>query len=170
MPPAFYQLAREAHAHGSLFLVDSIQAGLRAPVIFRRRLPGFRGLDAPDMETYSGAQRRAVYPLSVLAVTEATAAIYKREPVRQHHDHREPARSTSPARCWRSSPRNCAPTSSNAAAEALAKLEALKAELPGLITKVRAPACCSRASSRRLFKGATAPVPARWLREHTASA
>ena len=40
--------------------------------------PGFENAEAPDMETYSKALNAGQYPLSVLAVTEPTAAIYKR--------------------------------------------------------------------------------------------
>ena len=47
----------DASAHGSLFLVDSIQAGLRAHgVLSIDRLPGLREASMPpDMETYSKA-------------------------------------------------------------------------------------------------------------------
>jgi acetylornithine/succinyldiaminopimelate/putrescine aminotransferase len=78
--PAFYAAARElTKAHGSLFLVDSIQAGLRAHgVLSIIDYPGFEKLEAPDMETYSKALNAGQYPLSVLAVTEKTAALYKK--------------------------------------------------------------------------------------------
>ena len=59
-------------AHGSLLLVDSIQAGLRAHgVLSIVDYPGFERLDAPDMETYSKALNAGQYPLSVLAVDRA---------------------------------------------------------------------------------------------------
>lgn len=78
--PEFYAAARElTKAHGSLFLVDSIQAGLRAHgVLSIVDYPGFESMQAPDMETYSKALNAGQYPLSVLAVTEKTAGIYKR--------------------------------------------------------------------------------------------
>ncbi|CAG1770795.1 partial Acetylornithine aminotransferase, partial [uncultured bacterium] len=52
--PEFYTTARElTRAHGSLLLIDSIQAGLRAHgVLSIVDYPGFEKLDAPDMETY----------------------------------------------------------------------------------------------------------------------
>src|SRR6185312_2404245 len=55
--PEFYAAARElTRSHGSLFLVDSIQAGLRAHgVLSIVDYPGFEKLDPPDMETYSKA-------------------------------------------------------------------------------------------------------------------
>lgn len=78
--PEFYAAARElTKAHGTLFLVDSIQAGLRAHgVLSVVDYPGFEGLEAPDMETYSKALNAGQYPLSVLAVTERAAALYRK--------------------------------------------------------------------------------------------
>ena len=77
VPVAFYNTARElTRGHGSLLLVDSIQAGLRATgYLSIVDYPGFEGIVAPDMETYSKALNAGQYPLSVLAVTEAAAAI-----------------------------------------------------------------------------------------------
>ncbi|MEO6137405.1 MAG: aminotransferase class III-fold pyridoxal phosphate-dependent enzyme, partial [Luteimonas sp.] len=72
VPPAFYAAARElTKVHGSLLLIDSIQAGLRAHgVLSIVDYPGFEGMEAPDMETYSKALNAGQYPLSVLAVNE----------------------------------------------------------------------------------------------------
>lgn len=76
--PEFYQRARELTAeHGSMFLVDSIQAGLRARgVLSIIDYPGFQALPPPDMEVYSKALNAGQFPLSVLAMTPATAALY----------------------------------------------------------------------------------------------
>jgi acetylornithine/succinyldiaminopimelate/putrescine aminotransferase len=76
----FYDLARKlTREHGSLLLVDSIQAGLRAQgVLSIVDYPGFEGIDPPDMETYSKALNAGQYPLSVLAITEETADIYQK--------------------------------------------------------------------------------------------
>jgi len=78
--PEFYSAARRlTEAHGSLFLVDSIQAGLRAHgVLSITSYPGFEKLPAPDMETFSKALNAGQYPLSVLAVSERTAALYRK--------------------------------------------------------------------------------------------
>ncbi|AKS42219.1 aminotransferase class III-fold pyridoxal phosphate-dependent enzyme [Wenzhouxiangella marina] len=78
--PEFYALARElTRAHGSLLLVDSIQAGLRTQgVLSIVDYPGFEGLEAPDMETYSKALNAGQYPLSVLAMNERAAGIYRK--------------------------------------------------------------------------------------------
>ncbi|MGB5334161.1 MAG: aminotransferase class III-fold pyridoxal phosphate-dependent enzyme [Woeseiaceae bacterium] len=78
--PAFYQRARElTREHGTVFVVDSIQAGLRAQgVLSVVDYPGFSGLDAPDMESYSKALNAGQYPLSVLALSDACASAYRR--------------------------------------------------------------------------------------------
>ena len=77
--PAFYQRARDlTREHGSMFVVDSIQAGLRAHgVLSVVDYPGFETLDEPDMESYSKALNAGQYPLSVLALSEKAAATYR---------------------------------------------------------------------------------------------
>lgn len=77
--PEFYQRARQlCTAHGTLLMIDSIQAGLRAHgVLSIVDYPGFRDLPAPDMETYSKALNAGQYPLSVVAMTADTAALYR---------------------------------------------------------------------------------------------
>tara|TARA_R110002096_G_scaffold161007_3_gene327378 strand:+ start:25441 stop:26955 length:1515 start_codon:yes stop_codon:yes gene_type:complete len=77
--PAFYARARElTRANGTMLVVDSIQAGLRARgVLSIVDYPGFRDLDAPDMESYSKALNAGQYPLSVLALSAETAALYQ---------------------------------------------------------------------------------------------
>lgn len=80
LPPAFYAAARRlTREHGSLLLVDSIQAGLRTHgVLSIVDYPGFEDLPAPDMETYSKALNAGQFPLSVLAVNERAAALYRK--------------------------------------------------------------------------------------------
>ena len=77
--PAFYKRARELTLeHGAMLVVDSIQAGLRAQgVLSVVDYPGFEGLDAPDMESYSKALNAGQFPLSVLALSERAAATYR---------------------------------------------------------------------------------------------
>lgn len=77
--PQFYRRARElTEAHGTLLLVDSIQAGLRAHgVLSIVDYPGFRDLPPPDMETYSKALNAGQYPLSVLALQGRAAGLYQ---------------------------------------------------------------------------------------------
>jgi len=78
--PEFYSEARRlTREHGALMLVDSIQAGLRAHgVLSVVDYPGFEDQEAPDMETYSKALNAGQYPLSVLAMTKETAALYRK--------------------------------------------------------------------------------------------
>ncbi|TFH66664.1 MAG: aminotransferase class III-fold pyridoxal phosphate-dependent enzyme [Gemmatimonadales bacterium] len=77
--PEFYAAARElTEAHGSLLLMDSIQAGLRTTGnLSVVDYPGFEGLPAPDMETYSKAMNAGQYPVSVLAMNERAAKLYR---------------------------------------------------------------------------------------------
>lgn len=76
----FYKAARAlTESHGTLLLVDSIQAGLRAHgVLSFVDYPGFEGLPPPDMETFSKALNAGQYPLSVLAVGERPAGLYRK--------------------------------------------------------------------------------------------
>ena len=78
--PEFYAEARRlTKEHGSLMLVDSIQAGLRAHgVLSIVDYPGFESLEAPDMETYSKALNAGQYPLSVLAMNKPTSDLYRK--------------------------------------------------------------------------------------------
>ena len=78
--PSFYRRARElTREHGTMFVVDSIQAGLRAHgVLSIVDYPGFQDLDAPDMESYSKALNAGQYPLSVLALSDSCARAYRR--------------------------------------------------------------------------------------------
>jgi acetylornithine/succinyldiaminopimelate/putrescine aminotransferase len=77
--PEFYALARElTNEHGSLLLIDSIQAGLRSTgYLSIVDYPGFQDLEAPDMETYSKALNAGQYPLSILAMNERAAHLYR---------------------------------------------------------------------------------------------
>jgi acetylornithine/succinyldiaminopimelate/putrescine aminotransferase len=77
--PDFYRRARElTREHGSMFVIDSIQAGLRAHgVLSIVDYPGFESLDAPDMESYSKALNAGQFPLSVLALSSFAAKIFR---------------------------------------------------------------------------------------------
>lgn len=80
LDPSYYALARQLTKEmGTLLLIDSIQAGLRAHgCLSLIDYPGFGGIAAPDMETFSKAMNAGQYPLSVLAMTESTADLYVR--------------------------------------------------------------------------------------------
>ena len=74
----FYDEARRlTNDHGSLLLVDSIQAGIRGQgtlsVIDYR---GFQDCEAPDLETWSKALNAGQYPLSVLGMNQRAASLY----------------------------------------------------------------------------------------------
>ena len=75
----FYDRARElTKEHGSMLLVDSIQAGLRTHgVLSICDYPGFEDIEAPDMETYSKAINGGQYPLSVLALNDSASKLYR---------------------------------------------------------------------------------------------
>jgi acetylornithine/succinyldiaminopimelate/putrescine aminotransferase len=77
--PEFYKRARElTRQHGSMLVIDSIQAGLRAHgVLSIVDYPGFTELDEPDMESYSKALNAGQYPLSVLALSQKAASTYR---------------------------------------------------------------------------------------------
>lgn len=77
--PAFYRRARElTEEHGTLLLVDSIQAGLRAHgVLSIVDYPGFGELPPPDMETWSKALNGGQYPLSVLGLAGRASKLYR---------------------------------------------------------------------------------------------
>lgn len=61
-----------------MFIIDSIQAGLRARgVLSIVDYPGFETLDPPDMESYSKALNAGQFPLSVLALEESAANIFR---------------------------------------------------------------------------------------------
>lgn len=80
LDPDFYALARElTREHGTLLLMDSIQAGLRTQgVLSIVDYPGFETLEAPDMETYSKALNAGQYPLSVLAMNRHASELYRK--------------------------------------------------------------------------------------------
>jgi len=78
--PEFYQRARElTREHDTMFVIDSIQAGLRAQgVLSVIDYPGFEELDEPDMESYSKALNAGQFPLSVLVLSAKAAGTYQR--------------------------------------------------------------------------------------------
>jgi acetylornithine/succinyldiaminopimelate/putrescine aminotransferase len=80
MTRAFYDAARRLTlAHGTLLLVDSIQAGLRATGhLSVVDYPGFQDAEVPDFETYSKALNAGQFPMSILALSERAARIYER--------------------------------------------------------------------------------------------
>ena len=166
LPVNFYAAARElTRAHGSLLLVDSIQAGLRAHgVLSIIDYPGFEGMDAPDMETYSKALNAGQYPLSVLAVSSRAAGLYKKGLYGNTMTSNPRALDTACAVLTQVTPA----LRDNIRArgvEVVAKLEALRTELGGLITKVQGTGLLFSCELAPQFKCFGAGSTEEWLRE-----
>ena len=166
VPVDFYAAARElTKAHGSLLLVDSIQAGLRATgTLSIVDYPGFEGQEAPDMETYSKALNAGQFPLSVLAVNERAAGIYKRGTYGNTMTGNPRAADVGVAVLGMVTPEVRANIRTRGA-QAIEKLEALKAELGGLITKVQGTGLLFSCELSPEFKGYGAGSTEEWLRE-----
>jgi acetylornithine/succinyldiaminopimelate/putrescine aminotransferase len=162
----FYAAARElTRAHGALFLVDSIQAGLRAHgVLSVVDYPGFEKLDAPDMETYSKAINGGQYPLSVLAVSDRAAALYKKGIYGNTMSANPRALDIACAALGQLTPALRANIRQRGA-EFLDRLNRLKAELPGLITKVQGTGLLFSCELAPQFKCYGAGSTEEWLRE-----
>ena len=166
VPRAFYEAARElTKAHGGLLLVDSIQAGLRATgALSIVDYPGFDGVDAPDMETYSKALNAGQYPLSVLAVNARTAALYRKGLYGNTMTTNPRALDVACAVLDQVTPA----VRENIRArgvEALERLEALRAESGGMITKVQGTGLLFSCELAPQFKCYGAGSTEEWLRE-----
>ena len=74
----FYDEARRlTNEHGSLLLIDSIQAGFRGQgCLSIIDYEGFEDCEAPDLETWSKALNAGQYPLSVLGMNTRTSKLY----------------------------------------------------------------------------------------------
>ncbi len=167
VPVAFYNLARElTAAHGSLLLVDSIQAGLRATgYLSIVDYPGFENAAAPDMETYSKALNAGQYPLSVLAVGERAAGIYKRGLYGNTMTANPRALDVACTVLASLTPELRA-NIQDRGRDAIALLEALKNELGGPIVKVQGTGLLFSCELTKEFKGYGAGSTEEWMREH----
>ena len=167
VPVEFYAAARELTAeHGSLLLVDSIQAGLRAHgVLSLVDYPGFEGVQPPDMETYSKALNAAQFPLSVLAVTAHAASLYRKGVYGNTMTTNPRALDVACATLAMFTPQ-VAENIRMRGAQALQKLEQLKASLCGLITKVQGTGLLFSCELAPQFKCYGAGSTEEWLRQH----
>ena len=167
VPRDFYDAARElTAAHGALLLVDSIQAGLRATgYLSIVDYPGFEGIDAPDMETYSKALNAGQYPLSVLAVGDRASHIYKRGLYGNTMTANPRALDVACAVLGQLTPALRANIQQRGK-QAIAMLEALKDELGGPITKVQGTGLLFSCELTKEFKGYGAGSTEEWMREH----
>ncbi|MCA1714082.1 MAG: aminotransferase class III-fold pyridoxal phosphate-dependent enzyme, partial [Gammaproteobacteria bacterium] len=166
VPVEFYAAARAlTRAHGSLLLVDSIQAGLRAHgVLSIIDYPGFDGQDAPDMETYSKALNAAQYPLSVLAVNQRAAGLYRKGTYGNTMSTNPRALEVACAVLAQLTPELRANIRERGA-EAIARLAALKSELGGMITRVQGTGLLFSCELSPQFKGYGIGSTEEWLRE-----
>src|SRR5688572_26929212 len=167
VPVAFYNAARElTRAHGALLLVDSIQAGLRANgVLSIIDYPGFENTEAPDMETYSKALNAGQYPLSVLAVSKRAGEIYKKGLYGNTMTTNPRALDVAVTVLAQVTPALRENIRSKGK-EATDKLEKLKSELGGFITKVQGTGLLFSCELSDQFKCYGAGSTEEWLREH----
>lgn len=167
LPVEFYRAARElTAAHGSLFLIDSIQAGLRAEgVLSIVDYPDFRHEESPDMETYSKAVNAGQYPLSVLALNTRAAAIYQRGTYGNTMTANPRALDVACAVLGMLTP-DVRENIRARGREAVEKLTRLQADLPGFITNVQGTGLLFSCELDARFKGYGAGSIEEWLREH----
>ena len=166
--PEFYARARElTREHGTMLLIDSIQAGLRTNgVLSICDYPGFETLDAPDMETYSKALNGGQYPLSVLAVTKQTAELY-RAGVYGNTMTTNPRALDIAVTVLNALTPELRQNIRDRGAEMLKKLEALKAELGSSISMVKGTGLLLSAElDPQLFKSYGANSTEEYMRMH----
>jgi acetylornithine/succinyldiaminopimelate/putrescine aminotransferase len=167
LTPEFYAAARElTRQHGTLLLVDSIQAGLRAHgVLSIVDYPGFESMEAPDMESFSKALNAGQYPLSVLAVTDLVAGLYRKGIYGNTMTANPRALDVGCAVLGALTP-ELRDNIRTRGAELLAKLEKLKTELPGYITRVQGTGLLFSCELSADFLCHGAGSTEEWMREH----
>jgi acetylornithine/succinyldiaminopimelate/putrescine aminotransferase len=79
LTPEFYALARELSLkHGSILVVDSVQAGLRTTGnLSIVDYDGFEDLEAPDFEVWAKAINAGQFPCSLIALSPRAAKWYR---------------------------------------------------------------------------------------------
>ena len=166
MPRAFYEATRRlTREHGTLLLVDSIQAGLRAQgALSIVDYPGFEGIEPPDMETYSKALNAAQVPLSVLALNERAAALYRTGTYGNTMSSNPRALDAASATLGMLTPA-LRENIRRRGTEAIGKLEALKADTGGLVTRVQGTGLLFSCELAPQFKCYGAGSIEEWLRE-----
>ena len=167
VPVDFYRLARElTREHGSLLLIDSIQAALRVHgTLSFVDYPGHQELEAPDMETYSKALNGAQFPLSVLAVTEHAAHLYRKGVYGNTMTTNPRALDVACATLAQLTPQ-VRENIRKRGVEAVQKLQQLQAELGGLITNVQGTGLLFSCELSPVFKCYGAGSTEEWLRQH----
>ena len=134
----FYDTVRRlTKQHGSLMLVDSIQAGIRGQgCLSVIDYDGFQDAEAPDLETWSKAINAGQYPLSVLGMTDRSAELYVVGVYGNTMTTNPRALETAVAVLEQITPQLRANIKERGE-EFVAKLKLLEQELPGTITKVQ---------------------------------
>lgn len=163
----FYDAARElTRAHGTLLVVDSIQAGIRAHgVLSIVDYPGMEGIDAPDMESYSKALNAGQYPLSVLAASASVADLYRKGIYGNTMTTNPRALDVACAVLSQLTPALRANIRERGR-EFVARLDKLRAELPGFITKVQGTGLLFSCELAPEFKCYGSGSTEEWMREH----
>ena len=167
VPADFYRVARQlTREHGSLLLIDSIQAALRVHgTLSFVDYPGHQDLEAPDMETYSKALNGAQFPLSVLAVTDHAAALYRKGVYGNTMTTNPRALDVACATLARLDD-GVRENIRLRGRQAVAKLEALKDKLGGAITKVQGTGLLFSCELSPAYKCYGAGSTEEWLRMH----
>jgi acetylornithine/succinyldiaminopimelate/putrescine aminotransferase len=127
--------------------------------------PGFEGLPPPDMETFSKALNGGQYPLSVLAVSEHTAGLYRKGIYGNTMTANPRALDVALATLGELSDevRN---NIRERGKEFVDKLNALKNELGGLITKVQGTGLLFSCELAPEYKCYGADSTEEYMREH----
>ena len=134
----FYDAARNVtREHGSLLLVDSIQAGIRGQgSLSVVDYDGFQDCEAPDLETWSKALNAGQYPLSVLGMNARASKLYVTGIYGNTMTTNPRALETAVAVLDRITPELRA-NIKHRGEEFVEKLEGLQHEFPEVITKVQ---------------------------------
>jgi acetylornithine/succinyldiaminopimelate/putrescine aminotransferase len=127
--------------------------------------PGFEGLSAPDMETFSKALNAGQYPLSVLAVGERAASLYRKGIYGNTMTTNPRAMDVACAVLENLSP-EIRQNIRERGLEFLRKFEALARELPGFITKVQGTGLLFSCELSPEFKCFGSGSTEEYLREH----
>jgi acetylornithine/succinyldiaminopimelate/putrescine aminotransferase len=134
----FYDEARRlTNEHGSMLIIDSIQAGIRGQgTLSVVDYEGFQDAEAPDLETWSKALNAGQYPLSVLGLNKRAADLYVVGIYGNTMTTNPRALETAVAVLETITP-ELRQNIRSKGAEFVMKLNALSDELPGTITKVQ---------------------------------
>tara|TARA_B100000989_G_scaffold80902_3_gene57712 strand:- start:3090 stop:4562 length:1473 start_codon:yes stop_codon:yes gene_type:complete len=134
----FYDEARRlTNEHGSMLIVDSIQAGIRGQgTLSLVDYEGFQDAEAPDLETWSKALNAGQYPLSVLGLNDRAAELYVVGIYGNTMTTNPRALETAVAVLEKITP-DLRQNIRERGVEFVNKLKALAEEIPGVITRVQ---------------------------------